>query len=250
MPLIRAHKSKKKGTSQRKIESNRRNSLHSTGPENTQRMRYNALRHGLLAEGLTQWDDAEKYEENIHALTAIYPSSDPVDTFLIEQMALEMVRSRRTVRLEAETITLLSCRPDPSSDPTSDRCTLLIDPGTMKEYAGPVLDRLQRYTSANLNRTLRCRRELERIRRDEPGPEHRHRHRERRYSHHLVVLFNLVRARLEPLTTPASRRCCAASSKSHNVALASVQKSGFAIRWLANTPSCGPRFAEDGSAAT
>jgi hypothetical protein len=159
----------KKGTSQRKIQANRRNSLRSTGPENTQRTRYNALKHGLLAAGLTQWDDAEKYEENIHALTAIYSSSDPVDTFLIEQMALEMLRSRRTARLEAETITVSSSRPDPSSDPTSDRCSPMIDPMIMKAYAGPVLDRLERYTSAALNRMLRCRRELERMRRDEPG---------------------------------------------------------------------------------
>ena len=161
-------KNQKKGTSQKVIERNRRNSLHSPGPRNTQRTRYNALKHGLLAAGLTEWDDAEKYEENIHALTAIYSSSDPVDTFLIEQMALEMLRSRRTARLEAETITV-SSRPDTSSDPTSDRCTPMIDPLVMKEYAGPALDRLQRYASANLNRMLRCRRELERMRRDEPG---------------------------------------------------------------------------------
>jgi hypothetical protein len=45
----------------------------------------------------------------------------------------------------------------------------MIDPVTMKGYAGPVLDRLERYTSAALNRMLRCRRELERMRRDEPG---------------------------------------------------------------------------------
>jgi hypothetical protein len=77
--------SQKKGTSQRRIEANRRNALRSTGPGNTQRTRHNAIRHGLLAEGLTQWDNAEEYQENIHALTAIYPSSDPVVTFLIEQ---------------------------------------------------------------------------------------------------------------------------------------------------------------------
>src|SRR5206468_6595638 len=154
----------------RRIEANRRNGLLSTGPRNTQRTRYNALKHGLLAAGLTEWDDAEKYEENIHALTAIYSSSDPVDAFLIEQMALEMLRSRRTARLEAENITALSSRPDTSSDPTSDRCTPMIDPLVMKEYAGPALDRLQRYASANLNRMLRCRRALEPIRRDEPGP--------------------------------------------------------------------------------
>jgi hypothetical protein len=46
----------KKGTSQKKIESNRRNSLRSTGPENTQRTRHNAIRHGLLAAGLTRWE--------------------------------------------------------------------------------------------------------------------------------------------------------------------------------------------------
>ena len=120
-------KKQKKGTSQKVIERNRRNSLHSPGPRNTQRTRYNALKHGLLAAGLTEWDDAEKYEENIHALTAIYSSSDPVDAFLIEQMALEMLRSRRTARLEAETITVFS-RPDTSSDPSSDRCTPMIDP--------------------------------------------------------------------------------------------------------------------------
>jgi hypothetical protein len=39
----------------------------------------------------------------------------------------------------------------------------------MKEYAGLALDRFERYTSAALNRVLRCRRELERMRRDEPG---------------------------------------------------------------------------------
>ena len=162
-------KNQKKGTSQRKIESNRRNSLHSTGPGNTQRTRYNALKHGLLAAGLTPWDDAEAFQENIHALTAIYSSSDPVDAFLIEQMALEMLRSRRTARLEAENITALSSRPDTSSDPTSDRCTPMIDPLVMKEYAGPALDRLERYTSAGLNRILRCRRARERMRRDEAG---------------------------------------------------------------------------------
>jgi hypothetical protein len=119
--------------------------------------------------GLTQWDNAEQFQEDIHALAPIYPSSDPLDTFLIEHMAQDMVRSRRIARLEAENITALSSRPDTSSDPTSDRCTPMIDPMVMKEYGGPVLDRLQRYDSAGLNRLLRCRRELERIRRDEPG---------------------------------------------------------------------------------
>src|SRR6266481_6935881 len=104
-------KKQKKGTSQKRIESNRRNSLHSTGPRNTQRTRHNAIRHGLLAEGLTEWDDPAEYQEVIHDLTAIYPSSDPLDAFLIEHIALEMLRSRRTAQLEAENITALSSWP-------------------------------------------------------------------------------------------------------------------------------------------
>jgi len=161
---------KKKVTSERRVEANRRNALRSTGPRNTERTRRNATRHGLLAAGLTPWDSAEEHEENILALRAIYPSSDPLETLLIEQMALDMVRFRRIGSLEAGTITALSSRPDTSSDPTSDRCTPMIDPITMKEYGGPALDRCQRYASATLNRLLRCRRELERTRRDEPGP--------------------------------------------------------------------------------
>ena len=160
----------KKVTSQRRIEANRRNASLSTGPRNTQRTRYNAIRHGLLAEGLTQWDNAEEYQENIDTLSAIYPSSNPLDTFLIENAAHELVRCRRIARLEAENITALSSRPDTSSDSTSDRCTPMIDPMVMKEYAGPILDRLQRYHSSALNSLLRCRRELERIPRDERGP--------------------------------------------------------------------------------
>jgi hypothetical protein len=42
---------KKKVTSERWVEANRRNALRSTGPRNTERTRRNATRHGLLAEG-------------------------------------------------------------------------------------------------------------------------------------------------------------------------------------------------------
>src|SRR6266404_7092528 len=80
-------KKQKKGTSQKRIESNRRNLLRSTGPRDTQRTRHNAIRHGLLAEGLTEWDDPAEYQEVIHDFTAIYPVSDPLDAFLIEHIA-------------------------------------------------------------------------------------------------------------------------------------------------------------------
>jgi hypothetical protein len=180
MPLIRAHKSKRRvhlrvRKSKRRAHRKGRSKLIGVthcarlAPRTRKGRGTTRSGTGYLPRGLTEWDDPAEYQEVIHDLTAIYSSSDPVDTFLIEQMALEMLRSRRTARLEAETITV-SSRPDTSSDSTSDRCTPMIDPLVMKEYAGPALDRLQRYASANLNRMLRCRRELKRMRRDEPGP--------------------------------------------------------------------------------
>jgi hypothetical protein len=167
-PAVNANPgAQKKVTSERRREANRRNASHSTGPRNTERTRYNATRHGLLSKGLTQWDNTEEYEETVRQLTSRYLPSNPFHEFLIQRVALEMIRTRRIGRMEAENITLLSSQHAPSSD--SDQCTPMIDPTVMQEYAGPLLDRLQRYDSANINRLLRCWRELERIPRDEPN---------------------------------------------------------------------------------
>ena len=159
-----------KGSSPKRIEANRRNALHSTGPKNTERTRHNAVKHGLLAEGLTEWDDAEEYLENLRDFEATYFPFNPVDRFLIKHMALDMVRARRVARMEAENISALSKRPDASGSSASDRNTPMIDPLVMKEYAGPLLDRLQRYDSTIMNRLLRCRRELARKGQDELVP--------------------------------------------------------------------------------
>lgn len=88
------------GSSRKRIEANRRNALHSTGPRNTKRTRHNAVRHGLLAEGLTQWDNAEEYQEDLRALAATYPSTNPLDRFVTDHMALDMVRARRVARMD------------------------------------------------------------------------------------------------------------------------------------------------------
>ena len=158
-----------KGSSPKRIEANRRNSLLSTGPRNTERTRHNAVKHGLLAAGLTEWDNAEEYQENLREFNAIYLPYNPVDRFLVEHMALDIARARRVARMEAENISALSNRPDASSSSASDRYTPMIDPMVMKEYAGPLLDRLERYNSTIMNRLLRSRRELARKRQDELG---------------------------------------------------------------------------------
>lgn len=149
--------------SQPRLEANRRNAQRSTGPKNTDRTRLNALKHGLRAEGLTPLDDAEDYEQIINELTLMHPPRNRIDELWIRRAALEMVRLSRNAGMEAQTLTVFVTRPDPLADPTADQYAPGIDPTIMKEYAGPLLDRLQRYDSAIMNRLIRCLRQLERI---------------------------------------------------------------------------------------
>ncbi len=161
---------KKKVRSERQRESSRRNGRRSHGPGNTERTRYNAMRHGLRAEGLTPWDNTDEYRENIRALMDRYGASDPIDIFACQQSVLEMHRIRRMDRVEADNITALSTPPDTSNDPSSGG-TPTIHCAVMKEWAGPMFDTLNRYRTAGMSRLLRYRRELERIPRDEPHPK-------------------------------------------------------------------------------
>jgi hypothetical protein len=48
-------------TSNKKIAANRINGQKSHGPTNTTSTRFNATKHGLLAVGITELDDAEGY---------------------------------------------------------------------------------------------------------------------------------------------------------------------------------------------
>ncbi len=68
--------------SQRKIEANRRNAQKSTGPktqEGKERVRLNALTHGLTASTIVlPHEDAEAYQERLDAWTReLGPQGDP-----------------------------------------------------------------------------------------------------------------------------------------------------------------------------
>jgi hypothetical protein len=162
---------KKRPVSERRVQANRRSALRSTGPRNTERTRFNATKRGFRAQGLTPWDDCEAYKESLEALKSIYASSNPLDLFLMEQTALEIVRTRRMARLEADNVVALSSPPDDSNDPGSEGGAPTVNFAMMKDYAVPVFDLFNRYTTAGTNRLLRYRRELERIPRDGPRPE-------------------------------------------------------------------------------
>jgi hypothetical protein len=153
-------------TSEKKVAANRRNALRSTGPRNTERTRFNALKHGLLATGLTYLDDPEEYAAIVNDLASQYSAENPVTEFLISSRAREIIHSRRNTRIDAEIVELVSGECE-----NSDQNLRTIDPTMMKEYGGAQLDRLQRYQTAGLNRLLRCLHELERRRKKQRNRE-------------------------------------------------------------------------------
>jgi hypothetical protein len=157
--------------SAKKVAANRRNALRSTGPRNTERTKYNSLKHGFLANGLTRLDDSDEFAAILRDLTSEYSDGSSACAFLIESAARDMIRGRRNPRIEAETIELASIKPRPSNEESSDQGSQMIDPVIMKEYTGPLLDRLQRYETAGLNRVLRCLRQLERMKKDRQKTE-------------------------------------------------------------------------------
>ena len=88
-----------------KSDTNRQNASRSTGPKNTSWTRLNAVRHGLLARGITELDDLNAYESLVQRLTTTYQPARELECFFVERISFHMLRLRRTARLEAEYIT-------------------------------------------------------------------------------------------------------------------------------------------------
>src|SRR5215216_647416 len=91
-------------SSLRQIESNRRNSLKSTGPntaEGKERSRCNAVRHGLTAETVIgALEDAEDYKAFEGAIIADYDAQSAVERELVLRLASLLWRLRRATTME------------------------------------------------------------------------------------------------------------------------------------------------------
>src|SRR5713226_1478662 len=96
------------GTSQRKIVANRQNAQRSTGPRTPQgkaKVRSNAVTHGLTANEVAAsmarlGENPEEFECLLGELMA---ESEPVgvaERFLVEEIAKDMWRARRSARAE------------------------------------------------------------------------------------------------------------------------------------------------------
>ena len=157
MSYWRSGRERSKGiTMANRISANRRNAKKSTGPKNTISTRFNATKHGLLASGVTELDDAEGYRATLHDLTQEKHPVGALEGFLVESAALDLTRLRRVRRLEAEYIT--SVLNPPIREPREfaglsglDQGTI-VDPGlpAMMDCGSvlPLVSIFQRYESA------------------------------------------------------------------------------------------------------
>lgn len=91
-----------------KTIANRRNALQSTGPktpEGKNKVRWNALKHGLLSKEvvLKEGDGKENEQEFIALLESLqegYTPEGPIEEMLIERIAVSYWRLRRAIRFE------------------------------------------------------------------------------------------------------------------------------------------------------
>jgi len=92
-------------SSELKIEANRQNAQHSTGPstpEGRAAVRLNGLKHGLCAETIVvPGEDPAAFEAMLDAYRAEYQPATPSAEFLVRQVAMADWRLLRLHRIEA-----------------------------------------------------------------------------------------------------------------------------------------------------
>ena len=90
--------------SQRQIAANRRNAVKSTGPktpEGTQIVSKNATKHRLFIDGLLPDEDPELFAQVKAATFNEFRPEGVIECSLVERIAREIWRTRRSQRLEA-----------------------------------------------------------------------------------------------------------------------------------------------------
>jgi hypothetical protein len=87
-----------------RLRKNRENAKKSTGPHDTRQSRYNAIRHGLTAKSLTELDDRLRFEDLRRQLDSEMRASGVLEHFLLDRIALTMIRIERASQLEAQRI--------------------------------------------------------------------------------------------------------------------------------------------------
>jgi hypothetical protein len=164
-------------TSRSQINANRINGSKAHGPKDTTSTRFNATKHGLLALGITELDDAEGFRAIVVDLTREKKPVGILEIKLLEAAALDIVRWTRARRLEAEFITAVVNPPQHEKDFLRDLDSNfqgpVLDPGIPAAIGAGSVQQLvtifQRYESYFANRLFRTLHELERLQRIRQG---------------------------------------------------------------------------------
>ncbi|MEI8314442.1 MAG: hypothetical protein WCG79_03225 [Verrucomicrobiota bacterium] len=167
-----------------KTVANQQNAQKSTGPLNTISTRYNAVKHGFLAEGITELDDHDGFIQLNQRLKAEYKPVGEMEVFFVNRIALLMVRLKRAALMEADQLTALLNPPDigPKKQIESrlekpigkfGMYPPVFDPGIPARLSAEDMDGLCnkfiRYESAIENKLYRALNQLERLQRMRGG---------------------------------------------------------------------------------
>ena len=162
-------------TSAKKVAANRVNGRKSHGPTDTTSTRFNATKHGLLAQGITELDNVEGYRAILSDLIREKNPVGKLEMFLVEAATFDLVRWPRARRLEAECITGELNPPTRGPglrDLFGEDDGPVLDPGLPAAITSNGIQQLvtlQRYESTFANRLFRTLHELERMQRTRQG---------------------------------------------------------------------------------
>lgn len=162
-----------------KLEANKGNAKASTGPVNTVSTWYNAVKHGLLSQGVTELDDLD-YNSLLSSVQESLKPVGPIETALSEHICLCLVRLKRAHGLEARFITSELNPPITKKEGGLDidleafaGKVVVIDegfPAPLKPVAiDSLIGKFQRYETAIENKLYRALHELERLQRGRKG---------------------------------------------------------------------------------
>jgi hypothetical protein len=137
------------GAAMERREINWQNARKSTGPRDTTSTRYNARKHGLLSEGVTELDSPETFRDFCAKLEAELRPVGEVERFLTRRIALGMVRLKRAVFLEADFLTAQLNPPVTKTEggwqdkfEELNGKTVVVDPGLPARLAAEAMDAL------------------------------------------------------------------------------------------------------------
>ncbi|MGE0887454.1 MAG: hypothetical protein AB7P14_28355 [Blastocatellales bacterium] len=160
-------------TTLKQTEANRLNAQRSTGPKDISVTRFNAIKHGLLAEGVTELDDGENFVGLCEQLEAELDPVGLMEVFLVRRIALCMIRLRRACLIEAEFVTA-DLNPTITEDsPAELLINVFNQPGKIIEPGLParlsvgaveeLVTKFQRYETSIENKLFRTINQLETV---------------------------------------------------------------------------------------